>query len=133
MHYKWPRDYCSRVAVKVGTKGQLMLETLFVKLLNPPRCITLSELPPNVVPLTHTTNNITCKLPDDSKISLSRSQVEVLPNFAMTDFESQGKTHPFNPVDLSNCHSHQAYYTALSKGVQLQKVQLSFKALMQER
>ena len=33
----------------------------------------------------------------------------------MTDFASQGKTCPFNPVDLNNCRSHQAYYTALSR------------------
>lgn len=44
----------------------------------------------------------------------TRSQVEVLPNFAMTDFASQGKTRPYNVVDLNNCRSHQAYYTALS-------------------
>ena len=31
----------------------------------------------------------------------------------MTDFTSQGKTRPYNPVDLNNCRSHQAYYTAL--------------------
>ncbi|KAF8643545.1 hypothetical protein AX14_009534 [Amanita brunnescens Koide BX004] len=33
----------------------------------------------------------------------------------MTDFASQGKTRPYNPVDLNNCRSHQAYYTALSR------------------
>jgi hypothetical protein len=32
----------------------------------------------------------------------------------MTDYASQGKTRPQNPVDLNNCRSHQAYYTALS-------------------
>jgi hypothetical protein len=57
---------------------------------------------------------MSCKLPDGSKVSISRSQVEVLPNFAMTDFASQGKTRLKNPVDLNNCRSHQAYHTALS-------------------
>ncbi|KAK0480901.1 hypothetical protein IW261DRAFT_1309856, partial [Armillaria novae-zelandiae] len=33
----------------------------------------------------------------------------------MTDFASQGKTRPFNPIDLNNCRTHQAYYTALSR------------------
>ena len=69
----------------------------------------------NVVPLTKSTVFRTCKLPDGNKVSISRSQVEVLPNFAMTDFASQGKTRPYNPVDLNNCRSHQAYYTALSR------------------
>ena len=32
----------------------------------------------------------------------------------MTDYVSQGKTHPNNIVDLTNCTSHQSYYTALS-------------------
>ncbi|KAF8223716.1 hypothetical protein L208DRAFT_1315494 [Tricholoma matsutake] len=32
----------------------------------------------------------------------------------MTDYASQGKTCPYNVVDLSQCHSHQSYYTALS-------------------
>ncbi|KIL57946.1 hypothetical protein M378DRAFT_15905 [Amanita muscaria Koide BX008] len=99
----------------LGSRNQLLLDTLFVKLVNPPTCVALDGLPQNVVPLTCTTSAITCRLPDDSKISLSRSQVEVLPNFAMTDFASQGKTRPYNPVDLFNCRSHQAYYTALSR------------------
>ena len=52
------------------------------------------------MPLTRSTVRITCHLPDESKISISRSQIEILPNFAMTDFASQGKTRPYNPVDL---------------------------------
>ena len=56
-----------------------------------------------------------CLLPNDETINISRSQVEVLPNFAMTDYMSQGQTRPFNVVDLSNARSHQSYYTALSR------------------
>jgi hypothetical protein len=100
----------------LGLKGQLMLDTLFVTLVNPPANIQLSGLPVNTVPLTSTVNNITCTLPDDTKIQISRTQVEILPNFAMTDYASQGKTRPHNAVDLSNCRTHQAYYTALSRG-----------------
>ncbi len=58
---------------------------------------------------------ITCYLADDSSISINRSQVEIIPNFAMTDYCSQGKTRPINPVDLTNCQSHQSYYTTLSR------------------
>ena len=100
---------------KHGNTGQLMLDTLFVELNNPPTNIKIDGLRQNVVPLTCTTNNITCSLPDDTAITISRTQVEILPNFAMTDFASQGKTRPYNPVDLNNCRSHQAYYTALSR------------------
>jgi len=100
---------------KVGSQKQLMLDTLFVELNNPPSKVQINGLRENVVPLTCTINSITCTLPDDSKVTISRSQVEVLPSFAMTDFASQGKTRPHNPVDLNNCRSHQAYYTALSR------------------
>ena len=100
---------------KFGKKGQQMIETLFLELKNPPSNIQIDGLKQNIVPLTCTTNSITCTLKDDSKTVISRTQIEILPNFAMPDFASQGKTHPYNPVDLNNCRSHQAYYTALSR------------------
>ena len=97
-----------------GSRGQCMLDTLFVKLVNPPQTMQLDNLPENVVPLTRTSTNTQC-LPNDATVNISRSQVEVLPNFAMTDYTSQGKTRIFNVVDLSNARSHQSYYTALSR------------------
>ncbi|KAK0432950.1 hypothetical protein EV421DRAFT_1719022, partial [Armillaria borealis] len=42
-----------------------------------------------------------------------RSQVEIAPNFAMTDYSSQGKMRPYNLIHLDYCQSHQACYTAL--------------------
>jgi len=56
----------------------------------------------------------TCSLPDDTTVQISCTQVEVLPNFTMTNFALQNKGCKYNPVDLNNSHSHQAYYTALS-------------------
>jgi hypothetical protein len=99
----------------VGQHKQQILDVLYVKLKTPPKSVQIDGLAENVVPLTRSTVSISCKLPDGAKESISRSQVEVLPNFAMTDFASQGKTRPENPVDLNNCRSHQAYYTALSR------------------
>ena len=81
-----------------GSKGQIMLDTLFVKFLNPPQTVQLDNLSENVVPLTRTITNTQCLLPNDETINISRSQVEVLPNFAMTDYTSQGKTRMFNVV-----------------------------------
>ena len=100
---------------KLGSRGQLMIDTLFLELKNPPSSIQIDGLRENVIPMTCSSNTITCSLPDDTKVTISRTQVEVLPNSAMTDFASQGKTRPFNPVDLNNCRSHQAYYTTLSR------------------
>ena len=96
-------------------EGKDVLDTLFVELTNPPTPVKLDGLPLNVVPLTRTCVTTSCRLPDDTSLTVSRSQVEALPNFAMTDYASQGKTRPDNVVDLSQCHSHQSYYTALSR------------------
>ncbi|TFK50556.1 hypothetical protein OE88DRAFT_1631068, partial [Heliocybe sulcata] len=92
-----------------------VLDTLFVELINPPRNIQLDGLPPNVVPLTRNSVDITCKMPDDTEERISRQQILVLPNFAMTDYASQGRTRPNNVVDLNNCSNHQSYYTCLSR------------------
>jgi len=47
----------------------------------------------------------------DTAVQISRTQVEVLVKFSITDFASQGKTHPNNVVDLNNLLTHQSYYT----------------------
>ncbi|KIM38575.1 hypothetical protein M413DRAFT_75826, partial [Hebeloma cylindrosporum] len=72
-------------------------------------------LPENVVPISKSTTSVTCRLPDDSIISIKRQQVVVLPNFAMTDYAAQGKTRRYNVVDLGFCYTHQSYYTCLSQ------------------
>ncbi|SJL18287.1 uncharacterized protein ARMOST_21872 [Armillaria ostoyae] len=99
----------------IGSVGQPVLETLFVRLINPPSSVSIPGLPENVVPLVRSSQSVTCFLPDDSTLSINRTQIEIIPNFAMTDYCSQGKTRPVNPVDLTNCRSHQSYYTALSR------------------
>lgn len=100
---------------KVGSRNQLMLDTLFIKLKNPPSTVQFDGLPENVVPITPTTNVIHAYLPCGKYVVISRTQVEVLVNYAMTDYASQGKTRPQNPTDLNNLRTHQAYYTALSR------------------
>ena len=100
---------------KRGSNGQLVLDILFVRLKDPPTHVEVSGLPENVVPVYPTTTNIDAMLLNDEKFQIARSQVEVLVNFAMTDFASQGKTRPWNVCDLNNLRSHQSYYTALSR------------------
>jgi hypothetical protein len=99
-----------------GLDGVNVLDTLFVKLLNPPTPVNIDGLPQDVVPLTRNSVTTCCSLPDDTTLTICRSQVEVLPNFAMTDYASQGKTRESNVVDLTYIRSHQGYYTALSRG-----------------
>ena len=57
---------------RVGSHGQQVLDTLFVKLSNPLQNIKLDHLPENVVPLVSNSNNVECHLHDDTYIHLSR-------------------------------------------------------------
>ena len=98
-----------------GPHGKRILDTLFVKLDNPPQVVKIPGLPDNVVPIVKSTKTVTCMFPSDLKESIERQQAWVLPNFAMTAHASQGKTRPFNVVHLNSCYSHMAYYTALSR------------------
>ncbi|TFK59758.1 hypothetical protein BDN72DRAFT_780326, partial [Pluteus cervinus] len=101
----------------IGSQGQQTLKVLFVKLDNPPQTIKFDGLPENVVPVPSMSTHNICRLPDDSRISLNRKQVPILPNFAMTDYASQGKTRISNVIDPRHLSIHQSLYTALSRGV----------------
>jgi len=99
----------------IGKQGKPMLDTLFVKLTNPPKLVQIEGLPLNVVPITRCSTKTVCKLWNDDVITISRNQVLVLPNFSMTDYSAQGLTRPDNVVELNNCKTHQSYYTCLSR------------------
>ncbi|KAJ7321527.1 hypothetical protein DFH08DRAFT_712897 [Mycena albidolilacea] len=99
----------------VGNHDQRILDTLFVELIDPPRTVQIPDLPSNVVALSKIPQKIWCSLPDDMGVQITREQVHVLPNFAMTDYASPGKTRAINVVDLNNCKDHFSYYTALSR------------------
>ncbi|KAF8973570.1 hypothetical protein BDZ97DRAFT_1648442 [Flammula alnicola] len=98
-----------------GPLGKQVLDTLFVKLVNPPQQVNLPDLPTNVVPLTRVSTRVTCSLKSGVNVTIQRQQVLVLPNFAMTDYSSQGKTREYNVVHLAHCKSHMSYYTCLSR------------------
>jgi hypothetical protein len=93
-----------------------MLDTLFVLLKDPPLSVKLDGLPLNIVPLTKNTVTTTCFLPDDSSMVITHSQIDILPNFSMTNYASQGKTCMYNVTELRYTQSHQGYYTVLSHG-----------------
>ncbi|EIW54749.1 uncharacterized protein TRAVEDRAFT_130473 [Trametes versicolor FP-101664 SS1] len=101
--------------------GQEVLDTLYVCLTAPPRNVQLPGLPLNVIPLTRSKKTVKCILPiNDTVLSIQRDQVMVLPNFAMTDYASQGRTRPDNVVHFEYCKNHQAVYTCLSRGSSLE-------------
>ena len=87
-----------------------------MRLLNPREEIHLEGLPINVVPIRSLERQITCRLPDDSEANITRKQVPVIPNFAITDYVSQGKTRLFNVIDPKYLETYQSIYTALSRG-----------------
>ncbi|KZP15573.1 hypothetical protein FIBSPDRAFT_750019 [Athelia psychrophila] len=91
------------------------LDTLFVKLVNPPRDVHLEGLPLNVVPLVKRSDRIEVVLKNGNKIRLTRLQIPALLNFAVTDYGAQGQTREKNPVDLRNCGSCRGMYVALSR------------------
>ncbi|EIN07528.1 hypothetical protein PUNSTDRAFT_39092, partial [Punctularia strigosozonata HHB-11173 SS5] len=97
----------------------LCLNTVFVQLANPPKTYTIATLPPGVVPITATHKSVECALVSGTKLVVNRRQPQVLLNFAMTDYCSQGRTRPINPVDIHNCRSQQAVYTCLSRSSSL--------------
>jgi len=80
-----------------------------------PKIIQIVGLPPNFVPITRRSNRTVCKLWNDDVITISRNQVPILPNFAMTDYSAQGRTRPEHVVELNNCKNHQSYYTCLTR------------------
>ena len=88
------------------TDGKNALETLFVRLTCPPKPIQLPGLLENVVPFIPHTKAVKCKLLSGKLITVNRTQVAVLPNFAMTDFGSQGHIRKWNVCDLNLCRSH---------------------------
>lgn len=75
----------------IGPDSKLILDTLFVKLKNPPHNIKLDYLPLNTVPISKRRQHTYFHLPSGCSLSIYREQVEVLPMFAMTDYASQGK------------------------------------------
>ena len=95
--------------------GKNVLDTLFVKLDKPSKNINIPGLPENVVPIVKTSKTVQITYLNDSTDTIERQQVSVLPNFAMTDYASQGKSRPKNVVHLNSCHSHMSYYTCLSR------------------
>ncbi|KAF8578872.1 hypothetical protein K439DRAFT_1302878, partial [Ramaria rubella] len=106
--------------VNIGNLTVPVADVLFVELVNPPHDIKLEGLPTNVVPLTRSLTTIECQLPNGSTNSISKEQIDVLPNFAMTDYASQGRTRPNNVIDLTGCNSHYSYYTCFSRSSTVQ-------------
>ncbi|KAK0229027.1 hypothetical protein IW262DRAFT_1228121, partial [Armillaria fumosa] len=111
-------------STSMGTYEKPSLDVIFVQLINPLLNVQVDELPLNVVPVIHMSKMVICTLPDDTTVKVSHTQVEITPNFAMTDFASQGKMQLYNPINLNNCRTHQSYYTSLSHAATADKLEM---------
>ena len=96
--------------------GKKLLKVVFVELTSPPTPIQLEGLPLNIVPIYKTTLHIKCIMSNGKGLTITKDQMPLVPNFAMTDYSSQGRIRKYNVVDLNNCRSHQSMYTCLSRG-----------------
>ena len=65
--------------------GKKLLEVVFIELTSPPTPIQLEGLPLNVVPIYKTPLQIKCTMPNGKVLTITRDQVPLVPNFAMTD------------------------------------------------
>ncbi|KAF9455474.1 hypothetical protein BDZ94DRAFT_1205685, partial [Collybia nuda] len=59
-----------------GPDGQIILDTVFVKLIDPPKTVNIKGLPENVVPLSRSIDKVFCGLPNDTTIYITREQVQ---------------------------------------------------------
>lgn len=109
----WDAEVCPDV------NNAFYLNTLFVKLVNPPRTVLIPGLDPDIIPIIPSAVSFTIPVGDRQNLRVNRTQVPILPNFAMTDFACQGRTREFNVVDLRGTRNHQSVYTMLSRGSSL--------------
>ena len=77
----------------LGPHRKLVLDTRCVQLTSPPHVVKLDGLPENVVPIAKMSQTIECTMKSDQIRKVEHEQCCVLPNFSMTDYGSQGKTH----------------------------------------
>ena len=98
MHHKRARRICCWMAISYGKR---ILVTLFVKLDKPSKKIKIPGLPENDVPIVKTSKTIQCTYLNDLSVSIEQQQVPILPNFAMTDYASQGKSRPLEILYIS--------------------------------
>ncbi|KIK50951.1 hypothetical protein GYMLUDRAFT_182044, partial [Collybiopsis luxurians FD-317 M1] len=97
-----------------GNFGQLVLDALFVKLTDPRTPVHIEGLPLNMVPMVRQEVKSHVYSPDDTKIIISRLQVDVLLGFAMTTFVSQGQSLELNNTGPNTYANHHTFYTSLS-------------------
>ena len=101
--------------------GHNYLNVLYIKLTGKGHDMKYHEhLPLGVVPLTPITRNFTIKI-KKKLVTVRRTQVAAILNFAITDYGSQGKSRPWNIFSVADCTDHFHFYVMASRSTQLQQ------------
>ena len=105
----------SRIRYKVNEQGNRTLVSCVVRIAdssdNP-----MPMLQEHEIPILEDVTDITFQNPySDEKITIRRTQVPVVPAFAMTAHKAQGQTMPSAIVDLASCRGTQAPYVMVSR------------------
>ncbi|KIJ28099.1 hypothetical protein M422DRAFT_190184, partial [Sphaerobolus stellatus SS14] len=77
-----------------------VLDIVYILLKDTAFSINIPGLPENVVPITRTSCPITCEFPNGHSQRINRDQVDIILNFAMTDYASQGRTRPITALSI---------------------------------
>ncbi|KIJ39971.1 hypothetical protein M422DRAFT_174401, partial [Sphaerobolus stellatus SS14] len=101
--------------LRMNNEDYPILNTLFIALKDTPFKVQIPGLPDNVVPISRSARPVLCEFPNGQLQRINRNQVDVILNFAMTDYASQGRTRPINVIDLTDCRTHFSYYTCFSR------------------
>jgi hypothetical protein len=95
--------------------GHEILEVVFVKLYKPAKDIKIPGLEENIVPISRKDTSVKVGCPNGEALTITRSQVPLVLNFGMTDYNSQGRTLDYNLVNFQSAYKFQGIYTSLSR------------------
>ncbi|KAI9335555.1 hypothetical protein BDR26DRAFT_790047, partial [Obelidium mucronatum] len=99
--------------------GMNILDVLYVKLIGKyAETVFDQALGPGIVPIVPVSNAITVDIPGHGLCRISRRMHQVLPNFAMTDYASQGKGRQYNLFFGEQVCRIQSMYTMASRSTQ---------------
>ncbi|ORY40823.1 hypothetical protein BCR33DRAFT_661522, partial [Rhizoclosmatium globosum] len=97
-------------------QGMQVANVIYAKLLGKYSDVVFDEiLGPGIVPLVPVENYITVNVPDFGKIRILRRMHQILPNFSMSDFASQGKGRKYNIFWGEQIDRIQSLYTMASR------------------
>ena len=114
------KGFIHRIRYKLNAQGERTLTSCVVKMPDSDDA-PLPELSPHEIPILQDTTSFTIQNPyNNEKISIQRTQVPIVPAFAMTAHKAQGQTMTRAIIDLTTCRGTQAPYVMVSRVTSLE-------------